>query len=291
MLILILFIVGLVLLVLPLLHPLSRIIQTICGWLCCTGIRIYSRLSIRNNHKRIHSIQLAILFGYTLILFISTIAQSQTSLLFINLKYYYGSAISFTTFSSDPSSISSLISRMEQDPMLSTLSFDWISNPILNEDTSYPTLSSLGRVIQRPACLLRSLVCMICSLAVSDSLFTTLFSVWVGNNGEQLNKVITTSSITDSRIISAIFPSNLRDVYFSDLQSSKFRLRKDDQEFIILPATSTRWLSCFIFCFDIVLSSISHHLSLLLTTVLHPFSLLSLNSPKSHQISQLMRCL
>ena len=151
MLILILFIVGLVLLVLPLLHPFSRIIQYILGVFCSKGIRIYSCLSIRNNHTRIHSIQLAILFGYSLILFISTIAQSQTSLLFINLKYYYGSAISFMTFPSDPNSVSSLISRMERDPMLSSLTFDWISNPILNEDTSFPVLSSVGRVIERPA--------------------------------------------------------------------------------------------------------------------------------------------
>ena len=35
--------------------------------------------------------------------------------------------------------------------MLSSLTFDWISNPILNEDTSFPVLSSIGRVVERPA--------------------------------------------------------------------------------------------------------------------------------------------
>ena len=247
MLILILFIVGLVLLVLPLLHHFSRIIQYILGVFCSKGIRIYSCLSIRNNHTRIHSIQLAILFGYSLILFISTIAQSQTSLLFINLKYYYGSAISFTTFPSDPTSVSSLISRMERDPMLSSLTFDWISNPILNEDTSFPVLSSVGRVIERPARLFQFEPSLICSLAVSDQLFTTLFSVWIGNDGAQLNKAISSSSLPNSRTISAIFPSNLKDFFYSDLQSSEFKLLKDDQQFSIRPVVSTRWLSCFFF--------------------------------------------
>ncbi|CBK25523.2 uncharacterized protein [Blastocystis hominis] len=243
MLILILFIVGLVLLVLPILHPFSRIIQYICGLFCSRGVCIYSRFSIRNNHKRIHSIQLAILFGYSLILFISTIAQSQTSLLFINLKYYYGSAISFSTSPADPNSVSSLVSQMERDPMLSSLTFDWISNPILNEDTSFPVLSSIGRVVERPARLFQLEYSLICSLAVSDELFTTLFSVWIGDNAAQLNQAISSSSLPNSPTISAIFPSNLKDVFYSDLDSSEFKLLKDDQQFSIRPLVSTRWLS------------------------------------------------
>ena len=150
MLILILFVMGLVLLVLPFLHPLSLVFQSICAWFCGKGSRVYSRLVIRNNHKRIHSIQLSILFGYTLILFISTIAQSQTSLLFINLKFYYGSALSFQTSPSDVSSVESLLSQMRNDLFISRLKFDWISTPFLNADKSFPVLWSQGRVVQRP---------------------------------------------------------------------------------------------------------------------------------------------
>lgn len=131
--------------------------------------------------------------------------------------------------------------------MLSSLTFDWISNPILNEDTSFPVLSSVGRVIERPARLFQSKPSLICSLAVSDQLFTTLFSVWIGNDGAQLNKAISSSSLPNSRTISAIFPSNLKDVFYSDLQSSEFKLLKNEQQFSIRPVDSTRWLSCFLF--------------------------------------------
>lgn len=80
MLILIVFIVGLILLLMPLLHPLAVLLQQFFTLFVSGGIRAYSHLTLRNNRRKTLNMQLSLLFGYALILFIETIASSQSAM-------------------------------------------------------------------------------------------------------------------------------------------------------------------------------------------------------------------
>lgn len=145
MLILILFLFGLILLALPLLHPLTTLLHRLLS--CCfpAGIRTYSRYTLANNKIRILEIQKPLLFSYALILFIDSIAVTQTSLLQVNLKYYYGSSFSVYPSQTNLSSVSLWLDKLKHDPVTSSLQAGWISQPFLQSST-YPTLYSLGRV-------------------------------------------------------------------------------------------------------------------------------------------------
>ena len=142
MLILIVFIVGLILLLMPLLHPLAVLLQQFFTIFVSGGIRAYSHLTLRNNRRKTLNMQLSLLFGYTLILFIDTIASSQSAMLLINLKYYYGSIFTIIPSQNTVSEVESFISQCQADPVINHLQFSWLSKPL---DTQ-PTLYTLGRV-------------------------------------------------------------------------------------------------------------------------------------------------
>lgn len=142
MLILIVFIVGLILLLMPLLHPLAVLLQQVFTLFVSGGIRAYSHLTLRNNRRKTLNMQLSLLFGYALILFIDTIASSQSAMLIINLKYYYGSAFTIIPSKNTVSEVESFISQCQSDPVTSGLRFSWLSKPL----TTNPTLYTLGRV-------------------------------------------------------------------------------------------------------------------------------------------------
>lgn len=148
MLILLVFIVGLVLLLLPFLNPLSLLVQRLLGLAFSPGIATYSKFTLRNNRKRVFNTQLSLLFGYALILFIDSIANSQSALLLINLKYYYGSTLHLSPASNQLDEAAALIAQMKKDPVLSPLSFAWMSHPLQTGD-SFPSLFSQGRVVGR----------------------------------------------------------------------------------------------------------------------------------------------
>lgn len=149
MVILIVFIVGLVLLVMPLLHPLSSLLQRILSFPFSQGIRSYTHLTLRNNHKRVLTMQCSLLFGYAIILFIDTIAASQASMLIINLKYYYGSAFTIQPSQSSVSEVQSLLHALQSDPITHQLDYGWLSKSLTRDDSS-AMLHTLGRVKKTP---------------------------------------------------------------------------------------------------------------------------------------------
>ena len=149
MVILIVFIVGLVLLVMPLLHPLSSLLQRLFSLPFSQGIRSYTHLTLRNNHKRVLTMQRSLLFGYAIILFIDTIAVSQASMLIINLKYYYGSAFTLSPSKSSVSEVQSLLHALQSDPLTNQLHYGWLSKSLTRDDSS-ATLHTLGRVKKTP---------------------------------------------------------------------------------------------------------------------------------------------
>lgn len=88
-------------------------------------------------------------------------------------------------------------------------------------------------------------------IAVSDTLFSTLFSVWVDNRGDELNEILSEMGSSTSNEISAIFPSNLKDVLHDDLSSSLFLLQTNDATFSIRSAATARWLLVCSFLFTL----------------------------------------
>ena len=149
MLILLLFVVGLVMLLLPLLSPVATLVQRLLALFVSPGVASYSKSTLRNTRQRVFRTQLSLLFGYTLILFIDTIANSQNAILLTNLKYYYGSVIQLTPADSHLSTTESLIAQMKADPVLSSLSFAWISQPLRSATDTRPSLTTPGRVVGR----------------------------------------------------------------------------------------------------------------------------------------------
>ena len=146
MLLLIELIVGLILLILPLLHPLTVLLQQLFSYIYSTGTRVYSFLTLRNNKRKIMSMQISLVFGYAIILFLDTIAASQASMLLINLKFYYGSAFSITPSQRALSDVTSLLSSFQSDPQMQGLEYGFISTPLEQS----PTLLSIGRIQEYP---------------------------------------------------------------------------------------------------------------------------------------------
>lgn len=149
MLILLLFVVGLVMLLLPFLSPLATLIQHLLTLFTSPGIASYSKHMLRSTRQRLFPTQLSLLFGYTLILFIDTIANSQSAILLTNLKYYYGSIIQLTPSDRHLNVVESLIAQMKADPALTSLSFSWISQPLRSAEGKLPSLTTVGRVVGR----------------------------------------------------------------------------------------------------------------------------------------------
>lgn len=149
MLILLLFVVGLVMLLLPLLSPVATLVQRFLALFVSPGVASYSKSTLHNTKQRVFRTQLSLLFGYTLILFIDTIANSQSAILLTNLKYYYGSVIQLTPADRHLSTTESLIAQMKADPVLSSLSFAWISQPLRSATDTRPSLTTPGRVVGR----------------------------------------------------------------------------------------------------------------------------------------------
>lgn len=248
MLILILFLLGLIFLSLPLVYPLTRFIQWIFSMFCSPGIRSYTRLTLRNNRVRILDIQKSLVFGYALILFIDSIALSQTSMLHINMKYYYGSSFSLYPEENNMISVNELLKQMKSDPVTSSLTAGWISNPLTDSSGSYPTLHSQGHVYSTPIRLWGLVYRIRCRMAVSEDLLSSVFSVWIkeGQRGELAKhskglkstiQEMNSLPIQSSHLVT-IIPTNLHDIFHTNTYVLDFNHTFTN----IFPYTSLRWL-------------------------------------------------
>lgn len=200
MIILIELIIGLVLLILPLLRPLTLLFQKGLACFSLTGVRRYSYLTIRNHHRAILKMQLSLVFGYTVILFLDTIATSQASMLIINLKFYYGSAFSITPSRRSLPEVKSLLSSLQSDPWMSGLDYAYISTPLEGS----PSILSIGQIQEQPLRLYanRCFCSIIFRIAASPSVFDVMFHEWVEEGSR--SQLFTPSSSSSSSLSSSL---------------------------------------------------------------------------------------